>query len=37
MKILVVDVGGNNIKLLATGQKTPRKVPSGPDLTPRAR
>jgi predicted NBD/HSP70 family sugar kinase len=35
VKILVVDVGGNNVKLLATGQKTPRKVPSGPDLTPR--
>ena len=34
MKILVVDVGGNNVKLLATGQKAPRKVPSGPDLTP---
>ena len=34
MKILVVDVGGNNVKLLATGQKVPRKVPSGPDLTP---
>ena len=34
MKILVVDVGGNNVKLLATGQKTPRKVPSGPNLTP---
>ena len=34
MKILVVDVGGNNVKLLATGQKTPRKIPSGPALTP---
>jgi polyphosphate glucokinase len=33
VKILVVDVGGNNVKLLATGQKTPRKVPSGPSLT----
>jgi len=33
VKILVVDVGGNNIKLLATGQKAPRKVPSGPRLT----
>ena len=34
MKILVVDVGGNNVKLLATGHKEVRKVPSGPDLTP---
>jgi len=34
VKILVVDVGGNNIKLLATGHHVPRKVPSGPDLTP---
>jgi predicted NBD/HSP70 family sugar kinase len=34
VKILVVDVGGNNIKLLATGHQVPRKVPSGPDLTP---
>jgi len=30
-----VDVGGNNIKLLATGQRTPRKVPSGPAFTAR--
>ncbi len=35
MKILVVDVGGNNVKLLATGQKAPTKVPSGPRLTAR--
>ncbi len=35
MRVLVIDVGGNNVKLLATGQKEPRKVPSGPDLTPR--
>jgi len=34
VKILVVDVGGNNVKLLVSGQKTPRKVPSGPNLTP---
>lgn len=33
MRILVVDVGGNNVKLLVSGQKTPRKVPSGPTLT----
>ncbi len=34
MKILVIDVGGTNIKLLATGRRTPLKIPSGPDLTP---
>ena len=35
MKILVIDIGGTNIKLLASGQRTPVKVPSGPKLTPR--
>ncbi len=35
MRVLVVDVGGTNVKILATGQKTPRKLPSGPKLTPR--
>jgi polyphosphate glucokinase len=35
MKVLVVDVGGTNLKVLASGQDTPRKVPSGPTLTPR--
>jgi polyphosphate glucokinase len=34
VKILVVDVGGNNVKLLASGQKAARKVPSGPSFTP---
>lgn len=34
-KILVVDVGGSHIKLLTTGRRAPRKVPSGPTLTPR--
>ncbi len=34
MKILVIDVGGTRVKLLATGQTEPRKLPSGPDLTP---
>jgi hypothetical protein len=32
--VLVVDVGGNNVKLLVSGQRTPRKIPSGPHLTP---
>jgi polyphosphate glucokinase len=35
MKVLVVDVGGTNIKVLASGQKTPIKIPSGPKLTAR--
>lgn len=35
VKILVVDVGGTNIKALATGRRTPIKIPSGPRLTPR--
>jgi polyphosphate glucokinase len=35
MKVLAVDVGGTNVKILATGQDTPRKFPSGPTLTPR--
>jgi polyphosphate glucokinase len=34
MKVLVVDVGGTNIKILATGQEAPRKFPSGPEMTP---
>src|SRR5581483_12280076 len=34
MKVLVVDVGGTNIKMLATGQNDARKFPSGPTLTP---
>jgi polyphosphate glucokinase len=34
MKVLVVDVGGTNVKILATGQKEPRRFPSGPAMTP---
>jgi polyphosphate glucokinase len=34
MKILVVDIGGTNVKMLASGHETPRKVPSGRELTP---
>ena len=33
--ILVIDVGGTNVKVIATGQKNPVKIPSGPTLTPR--
>jgi polyphosphate glucokinase len=33
VNVLVVDVGGTNVKILATGQDKPRKFPSGPALT----
>ena len=33
MSILVIDVGGTHIKLLATGRKEPIKIPSGPEMT----
>jgi polyphosphate glucokinase len=32
-KVLVIDVGGTHIKMLATGQKEARKIPSGPTMT----
>jgi polyphosphate glucokinase len=35
MNILVVDVGGTHVKVLATGQKEPREFDSGPELTPK--
>jgi polyphosphate glucokinase len=34
VNILVIDIGGTNVKFLATGQEAPRKFPSGRDLTP---
>jgi predicted NBD/HSP70 family sugar kinase len=33
-RVLVIDVGGTNVKMLAAGQKEPRKYPSGPTMTP---
>jgi polyphosphate glucokinase len=33
MNVLVVDVGGTHVKLLAAGQSEPRKFVSGPTLT----
>ena len=33
-KVLVVDVGGTSVKILATGQGERRSFPSGPELTP---
>ena len=32
--VLVVDVGGTSVKILATGQSEPRSFPSGPTMTP---
>jgi len=34
MNILVVDIGGTNVKILASGQAEPRKFPSGSKMTP---
>jgi polyphosphate glucokinase len=34
MNVLVVDIGGTNVKILATGYTQSRKFPSGPTLTP---
>ena len=34
MKVLVIDVGGTHVKVLASGEKAERKLVSGPDLTP---
>jgi len=33
MRILVVDVGGTHVKVLATGRRTPIRLPSGPEMT----
>lgn len=32
MKVLVIDVGGTNVKILVSGQTEPRRVPSGPAM-----
>src|SRR6266699_4541585 len=34
MNVLTIDIGGTNVKILATGQKECRKFPSGKTLTP---
>lgn len=34
MHILVVDIGGTGVKVLATGQSERRRFPSGPTMTP---
>jgi predicted NBD/HSP70 family sugar kinase len=35
LKVLVIDVGGTNVKVFVSGQKEARKFPSGPRLTAR--
>ncbi len=34
-KVLVIDIGGTNVKILASGETDPRKFRSGPHMTPR--
>ena len=34
MKVLVIDIGGSNVKILGSGQTERRTFPSGPTLTP---
>ena len=36
MHVLVVDIGGTHIKVRATSRRQLVKIPSGPDMTPRA-
>jgi polyphosphate glucokinase len=35
MNVLVIDIGGTHVKVLATGQNTHREFDSGPGLTPK--
>jgi len=35
VKVLVIDVGGTSVKILATGKKEPRSFPSGPTMIPK--
>jgi polyphosphate glucokinase len=35
MSVLVIDIGGTHVKILATGQKERREFESGPKLTPK--
>jgi len=35
MRVLAIDIGGTNVKVLATGQEARRRFPSGPALTAR--
>lgn len=33
-KVLVIDIGGTNVKVFVPGQQEPRKIPSGTSMTP---
>jgi polyphosphate glucokinase len=33
MKVLVIDIGGTNIKVASSDRRVPIKIPSGPDFT----
>jgi len=35
VRVLVIDVGGTHVKVLASGHRVPRKIPSGPSMTAR--
>jgi polyphosphate glucokinase len=35
MNVLAIDIGGTNVKILATGQDESRRFPSGPAMTPK--
>ena len=35
MNVLVIDVGGTHVKVLATGEKIHREFVSGPKMTPK--
>jgi len=34
MNVLVIDLGGANVKILAADQTTPQRFASGPTMTP---
>ena len=34
MNVLTIDIGGTNVKIVASGQSEPRKFPSGPTMLP---
>ena len=35
MRVLTIDIGGTNVKILASGEQTSRRFPSGQTLTPK--
>jgi len=35
MNILSIDIGGTHVKILLSGETEPRRMPSGPDFTPK--